>query len=225
MALTLRVLARLVSYPDAAVREYLGEMRDVLHSEQALCSDRLAEIDAFIASIQRQSAIDAEADYVQLFDSGRRTSLHLFEHVHGDSRDRGPAMIDLAQTYEKAGLYLAEGEMPDHLPVALEYASTQPPAEAKAFLSETANILNVIFNALEKRESRYASVLGALLDLAGERARPVTIADEPPIDESWAEPVAFDGCSTSGQSRPGQPQPVHIVRTQQTSAKTQGARV
>ncbi|HPV24245.1 MAG TPA: nitrate reductase molybdenum cofactor assembly chaperone, partial [Casimicrobium sp.] len=113
----------------------------------------------------------------------------------------------------------------DHLPVALEYASTQPPAEAKAFLSETANILNVIFNALEKRESRYASVLGALLDLAGERARPVTIADEPPIDESWAEPVAFDGCSTSGQSRPGQPQPVHIVRTQQTSAKTQGARV
>jgi nitrate reductase delta subunit len=134
-------------------------------------------------------------------------------------------MIDLAQTYEKAGLYLAEGEMPDHLPVALEYASTQPPAEAKAFLSETANILNVIFNALEKRESRYASVLGALLDLAGERARPVTIADEPPIDESWAEPVAFDGCSTSGQSRPGQPQPVHIVRTQQTSAKTQGARV
>ena len=225
MALTLRVLARLVSYPDAAVREYLGEMRDVLHGEQALCSDRLAEIDAFITSIQRQSAIDAEADYVQLFDSGRRTSLHLFEHVHGDSRDRGPAMIDLAQTYEKAGLYLAEGEMPDHLPVALEYASTQPPAEAKAFLSETANILNVIFNALEKRESRYASVLGALLDLAGERARPVTIADEPPIDESWAEPVAFDGCSTSGQSRPGQPQPVHIVRTQQTSAKTQGARV
>lgn len=225
MALTLRVLARLVSYPDAAVREHLGEMRDVLHSEQALCSERLAEIDAFITSIQRQSAIDAEADYVQLFDSGRRTSLHLFEHVHGDSRDRGPAMIDLAQTYEKAGLYLAEGEMPDHLPVALEYASTQPPAEAKAFLSETANILNVIFNALEKRESRYASVLGALLDLAGESARPVTSADEPPIDESWAEPVAFDGCSTSGQSRPGQPQPVHIVRTQQTSAKTQGARV
>ena len=224
MALTLRVLARLVSYPDTAVREHLDEMRDTLHREQALRANRLAELDALIASIQRQSAIDAEADYVQLFDSGRRTSLHLFEHVHGDSRDRGPAMIDLAQTYEKAGLYLAEGEMPDHLPVALEYASTQPPAEAKAFLSETADILNVIFNALEKRESRYASVLGALLDLAGETARPVTIADEPPIDESWAEPVAFDGCSTSGQARPGQPQPVHIVRGQQTSAKTQGAR-
>jgi nitrate reductase delta subunit len=68
----------------------------------------------------------------QLFDRGRRTSLHLFEHVHGDSRDRGPAMIDLAQTYEKAGLFLAEGEMPDHLPVVLEFASTQPPREAAA---------------------------------------------------------------------------------------------
>jgi nitrate reductase delta subunit len=84
---------------------------------------------------------------VQLFDSGRRTSLHLFEHVHGDSRDRGPAMIDLAQTFEQAGLYLAEGTLPDYLPAVLEYASTQPPREARAFLNEMAKILNVIFNA------------------------------------------------------------------------------
>ena len=68
-------------------------------------------------------------------DRGRATSLHLFEHVHGDSRDRGPAMIDLAQTYEAAGLYLAEGELPDYLPVVLQYASTQPPAQARAFLA------------------------------------------------------------------------------------------
>ena len=94
----------------------------------------------------------AEADYVELFDRGRATSLHLFEHVHGDSRDRGPAMIDLAQTYEKAGLFLAPGEMPDYLPVVLEYASTQPPAEARAFLGEMAHIFNAIFSALQQRE-------------------------------------------------------------------------
>ena len=215
MTHTLRVLARLLSYPDPDVRAHLSDMRNALHTECALSAARLGEIDALMTSIERQSAIDAEADYVQLFDSGRRTSLQLFEHVHGDSRDRGPAMIDLAQTYEKAGLYLAEGEMPDHLPVALEYASTQPPAEAHAFLGETSHILNVIFNALEKRGSRYASVLGALLDLAGEKARAVNVPDEEPIDETWAEPAAFDGCSSQGQARPGQPQPIHIVRSTQ----------
>jgi len=210
MSLTLRVLARLLSYPDDALREHLDELRQALRHEAALQPARLAELNALIDSLGVQNAIDAEADYVQLFDSGRRTSLHLFEHVHGDSRDRGPAMIDLAQTFEAAGLYLAEGEMPDHLPVVLEYASTQPPREAQAFLAEMAHIFNVIFSALDKRRSRYASLLGALIDLAGEKCAPVNVPDEAPIDEGWAEPAAFDGCSSAGQSRPGQPQPIQI---------------
>ena len=212
MSLTLRVLARLLSYPDDALRDHLDELRQALRHEAALPLARLAELDALIDSLCVQSAIDAEADYVQLFDSGRRTSLHLFEHVHGDSRDRGPAMIDLAQTFEKAGLYLAEGEMPDHLPVVLEFASTQPPRQAQALLAEMAHIFNVIFSALHKRRSRYASVLGALIELAGETCAPVDVPDEAPIDDSWAEPAAFDGCSSAGQSRPGQPQPIQIQR-------------
>lgn len=220
IALTVRVLARLLSYPGPDVRVHLGEMRAILHGERALGPARLAELDALIAGIARQSAIDAEADYVQLFDSGRSTSLHLFEHVHGDSRDRGPAMIDLAQTYERAGLYLREGEMPDHLPVALEYASTQPAEAARAFLAEIAHILNVIFNALQKRGSRYASVPGALLELAGEKARAVTVPDDEPLDESWAEPAAFEGCAARGQSRPREVQPINIVR----STSVQGVR-
>jgi nitrate reductase delta subunit len=184
---------------------------------------RAAEVEALIDSIAAQDAIDAEADYVQLFDSGRRTSLHLFEHVHGDSRDRGPAMIDLARTFEAAGLYLSEGEMPDHLPVVLEYASTQPPRAAQAFLAEMTHIFNVIFCALDKRRSRYASVLGALIELAGEAAHPVSVPEEAPIDETWSEPAAFDGCSSAGQSRPGQPQQVQIIRKPQSQAAT-GAR-
>ena len=211
MALTLRALALLLSYPAPAVRLHLRELRDALHGEQALGIARLAELDAMIAGIERQSAIDAEGDYVQLFDSGRSTSLHLFEHVHGDSRDRGPAMIDLAQMYEKAGLYLNEGEMPDHLPVVLEYASTQPAAAARAFLAEIAHILNVVFSALDKRGSRYASAVGAVLELAGEKTRPVTVPDDEPLDESWVEPAAFDGCSSKGQAKPGQTQAIRIV--------------
>ncbi len=212
MARTLRALARLLGYPDAELRAHLPAIRRVLHAEAALGAARLAELDALLAHIARQDALSAEADYVQLFDSGRRTALHLFEHVHGDSRDRGPAMIDLAQTYEKAGLYLAEGEMPDHLPVVLEFASTQPPREAASFLGEIAPLVNVIFNALEKRESRYASLMGALLDLAGEPARAVPVADDEPLDASWSEPQAFDGCSSAGQSATGAGQPIHIVR-------------
>ncbi len=212
MARTLRVMARLLGYPDAELRAHLPALREVLHAEGALGDSRLAELDALLAHIAGQNALDAEADYVQLFDSGRRTALHLFEHVHGDSRERGPAMIDLAQTYEKAGLYLAEGEMPDHLPVVLEFASTQPPREAADFLGEIAHLVNVIFNALEKRESRYASLMGALLDLAGVPAHAVQVADDEPLDASWDEPVAFDGCSSAGQASPDAAKPVHVVR-------------
>jgi len=221
MSLTLRVLARLLSYPDAELRAHLQPMRQALRDGSALTPTRLAELEALIDGIAAQDALAAEADYVQLFDSGRRTSLNLFEHVHGDSRDRGPAMIDLAQTFEKAGLYLAIGEMPDHLPVVLEYASTQPPREARAFLAEMAHILNVIFNALQQRQSRYASAMGALIELAGEKAAPVQLPDEEGLDDSWAEPDAFGGCSSAGQSRPGQPQPIRMQRQPSAAAGAQ----
>ncbi len=209
---SLRVLAALLSYPDAAMRGHLPEMREILRDEAALCAARHAELDVLIDALANADSLETEANYVELFDRGRGTSLHLFEHVHGDSRERGPAMIDLAQTYEKAGLYLAPNELPDYLPAVLEFVSTQPPVEARSFLGEMAHIFNAIFSALQQRESPYASVLGALLELAGEKAQAVALAAEPPLDESWAEPLVFEGCSTKGQARPGQPQPIHIVR-------------
>ena len=211
-AVALRVLAALLGYPDAQMRSHLPEMRDLLRDERALSHSRRIELVALMDTLRRTDPLVTEADYVELFDRGRATSLHLFEHVHGDSRERGPAMIDLGQTYEKAGLILAEGELPDYLPAVLEFVSTQPPREAKAFLAEMAHIFNAIFSALQQRDSAYASVLGALLDLAGERAQPVKPVAEEPLDESWAEPVVFDGCSSKGQAKPGQAQPIHIVR-------------
>lgn len=219
MTHTLRACALLIGYPDASLRGLLPDLRLALHDEAALSVSRLAELDALIEALQQQDPIDTEAAYVELFDRGRSTSLHLFEHVHGDSRDRGPAMIDLAQTYEKAGLFLSAGELPDYLPVVLEFASTQPPKEARAFLAEITHILNALFTALVKRESRYASVVGALIELAGERAHAVNIQPDEALDDSWAEPLAFDGCSSHGQAKPGTPQPIHLVRK---SSATQG---
>ncbi|HEX2829190.1 MAG TPA: nitrate reductase molybdenum cofactor assembly chaperone [Burkholderiales bacterium] len=211
-ARTLRVLARLLGYPDAELLAHLDDLREALASERALGAARTAELEALIETLSRADALDSEAEYVQLFDRGRATSLHLFEHVHGDSRDRGPAMIDLAGTYEKAGLLLAPGELPDYLPVVLEFVSTQPQREARAFLGETAHLLNSIFSALRERGSAYASVLGALLELAGEKAQAVKITPDEPLDAAWVEPAAFDGCSSHGQAKPGRPQPVRLVR-------------
>jgi nitrate reductase delta subunit len=212
MSYTLRALAWLLRYPDDALRAALPALREALHDERALVTGRLIELDALIDRLGRANALRAEMDYVELFDRGRRTALHLFEHVHGDSRERGQAMVDLAQTYERAGLRLADGELPDYLPAVLEFASTQPPAQAREFLREIAHVVRALFSALVERRSAYASLAAAVLDLAGEKAEKVALPEEPELDESWAEPAAFGGCSTQGLSRPGQPQPIHIVR-------------
>jgi len=220
ISLSLRVLSRLLAYPDAELRRHLPELKDALHSDNAVAPSRLAELDALIEALSAADGLDVEAAYVELFDRGRSTSLHLFEHVHGDSRERGPAMIDLAQTYESAGLALAAGELPDYLPAVLEFVSTQPPREARAFLGEMAHIFNALFGALQQRQSAYASAIGALLELAGEKAQAVNVAADESLDESWMEPPVFDGCSSRGQGRPehqnshanSQPQPIHIVR-------------
>ena len=209
---TLKVLAHLLSYPDPALRRHLPELRSALQAEQALASARLAELQTLMAYLAGPDALEIEAQYVELFDRGRATSLHLFEHVHGDSRDRGPAMIDLAQTYEKSGLYLGPDEMPDYLPVVLQFVSTQPPTEARAFLGEMAHIFNAIFNALQQRNSAYASVLGALIELAGEKAHAVKVVPDEPLDTAWEEPVVFDGCSVKGQAQPGQAQTIHFAK-------------
>lgn len=216
---TLRALARLLAYPDDQLRSELGLLVDAIDEEAALPAARRAELRALAIGLQRLDPMEIESRYVETFDRGRATSLHLFEHVHGDSRDRGPAMIDLAQTYEKAGLFLSPEELPDHLGVVLEFASTQPPQVAKSFLAEVAHILNAIFSALLQRESPYAAVIAAVLEMAGEKPQAVPITQDEPMDESWAEPQAFDGCSTRGQARPGEAQPIHIVRPSRSAER------
>ncbi len=225
MTYTLRALAMLLAYPDDNLRERLPALAAAIDAEGALPAARRAEIHAFTEAMACTDPIELEARYVDLFDRGRGTCLHLFEHVHGDSRDRGPAMIDLHRTYESAGYYLdAARELPDHLCVALEFASTQPPATAREFLGETAHILKAIFSALRQRDSAYAVLLAAVLELAGHKAEAVSITPDEPLDVSWAEPEVFGGCSTRGQAAPGQPQPIQIVRRTSSPVSQQGVR-
>jgi nitrate reductase delta subunit len=218
--LTLRVLAAMLRYPDSAFRAAVPELREALAAERALPKGRLVELDALLRQLHAMDAFEAEERFVDTFDRGRATSLHLFEHVHGDSRDRGPAMVDLGQMYERAGLVLGGDELPDHLSVVLEFASTQPERVARDFLGEMAHILNAVFSALRERANPYASVVAAALELAGQKVQAVPVVPDEDVDAAWAEPPAFDGCSARGQAGPGTPQPIHIVRK---SGAPQGA--
>ena len=209
---TLRALAQLLGYPSQELRDHMPELLAAIDKEAVVPAARREELHALAADILRQNPMEVESRYVETFDRGRATSLHMFEHVHGDSRDRGPAMVDLTQTYEKAGLFLSPEELPDHLCVVLEFASTQPPKLAAEFLGEMAHILTTIFSALLKRNSPYAAVVAAVLELTGQRVEAVPFEADEAMDDAWQEPEAFDGCSTKGQARPGDPQPIHIVR-------------
>jgi len=222
ISLSCRVLAKLLDYPSDETRALLPELLQALQQERALSPARLAEVEALVGRIGTRDAFAVQALYVESFDRGRATSLHMFEHVHGDSRERGPALVDLAKTYEQAGMFFDASELPDYLPVVLEFASTQPPTVAREFLGEMAHILNAIHTALIKRENPYAAAIGAVLELAGEKPQAVQITPDEPMDEAWAEPPAFDGCSSKGQSRPGAPQPIHIVKK---NPSQEGARI
>jgi nitrate reductase delta subunit len=214
-AYSLRALALLLSYPDADMRSKLTDIMSVLSLERALSPSRISELKNLSEQLQSLDPLEVESRYVETFDRGRLTCLNLFEHVHGDSRDRGPAMIDLSQTYAQSGLVLDPDELPDHLCVVLEFASTQTEGVAKSFLDEMAHILNSIFSALLKRESPYAAVIAAVLELSGHKAQAVSIPVEESMDSSWQEPEAFDGCQSRGQSKPNLEQPLHFVKSLQ----------
>ena len=151
--------------------------------------------------------LELQERYVALFDRGRRTSLDLFEHVHGDSRDRGQAMVDLKAVYARAGYAFAARELPDHLPAVLEFLAWRPAAEAKEMLGDCAHILRAIGETLVANGSRYGVVFAALLAMVGEPGLsaepPKSTAREKSIDEEWIEepvvfgPAAAPGCGTS----------------------------
>ncbi len=168
-----------------------------------------------IEEIETGDLFDLQERYVLLFDRTRSLSLHLFEHLHGESRDRGQALVDLAQLYERHGLVIGARELPDYLPLFLEFLSTLPLDEAQALLSEPLHILQVLEQRLTKRQSPYASVFQALAAVANSKPSAEasfavsTEADTDPddletLDKAWAEePVSFgptgngaSGCSS-----------------------------
>ncbi|MBU9171624.1 nitrate reductase molybdenum cofactor assembly chaperone [Burkholderia gladioli] len=176
-------LSALLDYPDQGLLEVLDSIEAHLRAHPRLTKAARAGIDRFLAYLRERDLLTLQENYVALFDRGRATSLHLFEHVHGESRDRGQAMVDLLRMYERQGLQLQSGELPDYLPVFLEYLSRIPAAEARALLGETAGILRALAGQLTQRNSHYGFVIGALLPLAGVAASQAPDAPRSPDDD------------------------------------------
>jgi nitrate reductase delta subunit len=191
------------------MREALGEMTEVITQSPLIAAPERDGLMTLIRVLGEGDTLDAEERYCELFDRGRALSLHLFEHLHGESRDRGTAMVELKQLYGRAGFELTARELPDYLPVVLEYLSCRDMDEARDMLADCAHILKVIARALIARRSEYAAVLQALLVIAGEQ--PLDAAKIPQakerledLDRRWEEEPAFSGDPMAG-ARPAGP--------------------
>jgi nitrate reductase delta subunit len=166
MNATFKALSALLSYPTSDLQQAAGEIRNTLHGEAHLMPAAGKDIDRLIAEIAAGDLFDLQERYLLLFDRTRSLSLHLFEHVHGESRDRGQAMIDLKNLYEKNGLRISATELPDFLPLFLEFLSTCPAGEASDLLNQVAHILAALGERLTKRGSSYSAVFTALAAVA-----------------------------------------------------------
>jgi len=202
MTLTLRALAALLGYPSEELKIHAAELRDAIAGETALSAAERRRLEPLLRALETEDLLDLQAAYSELFDRSRSLSLHLFEHVHGDSRERGQAMIDLGQQYLASGFFLEASELPDFVPVFLEYVSCLPQSEARETLGQPAHVFAALADRLDKRQSSYASIFHCLVALSGVRPGVEALAeidqntpavDPPEIDEEWEEaPVSFN---------------------------------
>ncbi|WP_019939889.1 nitrate reductase molybdenum cofactor assembly chaperone [Bordetella sp. FB-8] len=210
------MLSTLLGYPDASLIEALTEIRMAITGHRAFAPTTRLDLIALVDRLAARALLDLQEEYVETFDRGRATSLYLFEHVHGESRERGQAMVDLLAMYEAKGLFLGSGELPDYLPVFLEFLGQESPTKARSLLAEIADINRRIATKLAELGSAYFAVVAALLPLAGEApldvAAPAKVVEQAidgeALDREWQdEPVSFLGAPAPVSS---QPQPIQF---------------
>jgi nitrate reductase delta subunit len=200
---TLKILGFLMTYPQAQHQEVANECAMLLESEKWLSDKTLSSLKPFFKMLEQRDLLDLQEDYVALFDRTPSLSLHLFEHVHGDSRDRGQAMVDLMKVYEEAGLFIDTEETPDYLPLFTEYLATLSSLEASDTVGGVVNIISALAERLKNRQSPYASILQALVETASRQPDAQIIAESlkkssgkalsiAEIDKEWEEQFAFE---------------------------------
>ena len=224
--LTLKVLSLLLSYPEAETLMALDEMAAVIEQETRLPEAHKKSLLALINTYRGADLLDLQEQYVALFDRGRFLSLHIFEHVHGESRDRGQAMVNLLQMYEAHGFELSTQELPDYIPLFLEFLSQQAFAEAVQLLHDAMPVLSLLGARLAERGSEFQAIFDALEGIAGEpegisEIRQQAATETPDetllhMDEIWEEEVvSFMGAGESCQTQAAAASPVTITSRDQ----------
>jgi nitrate reductase delta subunit len=198
MAQTYRALSLMLSYPTEQSAQLMPLAMEALQREKLAPERLVRRLTPLASDLAQPDLYEAQAHYVDLFDRTRSLSLQLYEHVHGESRDRGQAMVELLRLYSSRGLELTAKELPDHLPVFLEFLSMLPEGEAAALLGQAAHVLEALRERLKKRASPYARVFDVLVTLVEADRNPDALkallqepdddpADLEALDRAWAE--------------------------------------
>lgn len=229
MKVALKILSLLLSYPGEELMAAMPEVNDALAADTALGERERVAILKLAEDIGGLDLYDAQERYVLLFDRTRSLSLHLFEHIHGESRDRGQAMVDLMGMYEAAGFEIGAKELPDYLPMFLEFLSTREEEDATELLGQTVHIISALRERLRKRRSIYGNAFRVLEALARGKADPAVVEailkepDEDPddlaaLDRIWEEEVV-----TFGGGKGTNPCGTDRIRTQIRAAQRKPA--
>ncbi|MGF1627883.1 MAG: nitrate reductase molybdenum cofactor assembly chaperone [Kiloniellaceae bacterium] len=212
---TFKILSLLLTYPEREIQVAAGEMKAVLAAEKLVPPNCMKGLSGLLDELAAGDLYDLQARYILLFDRSRSLSLHLFEHIHGESRDRGQAMVDLAEHYAAHGMELSARELPDFLPLFLEFLSTRALPEARELLDQPLNVIAALGERLRKRNSAYAWVMLTLEGIA--KGKPVRAEldvllaepeDDPEdlvaLDRNWEDqPVTFGPANAAGGVAPG----------------------
>ncbi|MFZ2093499.1 MAG: nitrate reductase molybdenum cofactor assembly chaperone [Pseudolabrys sp.] len=203
MIKTLKALSVLLTYPTIELQHAAGEIGEAIDAGQMIPARVRNQLRTLLTEIATGDLYDLQERYVLLFDRTRSLSLHLFEHVHGESRDRGQAMIDLKPQYEQRNLFMSAAELPDFVPLFLEYLSLLPAQEACEILGQPGHIFAAMAERLRKRQSAYEAVFRALVALAAAKPKDDEVSallqlpdpdasDLAALDAAWEdEPVNF----------------------------------
>lgn len=187
----LKLVGVLLDYPQDDLWNHGAELREAVN-DPALSASRRTALLGFVDQLMATDVLDAQERWLGLFDRGRAMSLLLFEHIHGESRDRGQAMVDLLATYKKAGFDLGAKQLPDYIPVVLEYLSMQPVEEVRDWLGHTVHILELLAARAQERQSPYAVLLEALVELAKGRVDLELLRRRVATEERDDTPEAMD---------------------------------
>ncbi|WP_297829394.1 nitrate reductase molybdenum cofactor assembly chaperone [Thermomonas sp.] len=185
----LKLVGVLLDYPQDALWEHGEELLAAAEAPR-LSKARRAQLVAFVRELLETDPLEAQERWLLLFDRGRSMSLLLFEHIHGESRDRGQAMVDLISAYRKNGFELSARELPDYLPLLLEYLNQRPAEEARDWLKHVSHIVGLLAARAGERGSPYALLLELLVELADGKVDLAPLrkrASEEPRDDTIEE--------------------------------------